>query len=197
MYKKQLGFQKLVCLLCVVAAALAFVYSLGIVTDLFDSLYSTMWNPNDLTQTDVPGSIIYYDIQDFNKQYVNANIVVILTAVLLFVTNTHVRRRYYVGNFAAVGIFSAAALGVTVWSHVQIEQYKHQYLTTVDFEALREFAEMWDTPYIESTFWLDAHYVVGGLMCLTVAILVGNMIWKIVLMQSEKKLLKAGEEAAV
>ena len=68
MYKKQLGFQKIVCLVCVIAAALAFVYSLGIVTDLFDSLYSTMWNPDDLTQTDVPGSIIYNDIQTFNKE---------------------------------------------------------------------------------------------------------------------------------
>ena len=197
MYKKQLGFQKIVCLVCVIAAALAFVYSLGIVTDLFDSLYSTMWNPDDLTQTDVPGSIIYYDIQTFNKEYVKYNIVVILTAVLLFVTNTHVRRRYYIGNYAAVGIFTVASLGVAFWSHQQIESYKHQYLTTVDFEALKEFADLWDTPYIESTFWFDAHYVVAAVMGLAVVLLIGNMVWKIVLMNAEKKLIHEGEEAAV
>ena len=42
MYKKQLTFQKIVCFAMLAAAALVFIYSLGIMTDLYDSLYSTM-----------------------------------------------------------------------------------------------------------------------------------------------------------
>ena len=61
MYKKQLVFQKYACLFAVIAAAVSFVYSLGIITDIYDTLYSTMMNPADLTQTFVPGSIIYYE----------------------------------------------------------------------------------------------------------------------------------------
>ena len=80
MYKKQLVFQKYACLLAVIAAAVSFVYSLGIITDIYDTLYSTMMNPNDLTQTFVPGSIIYYDMQEFNRQFTNISIVLILTA---------------------------------------------------------------------------------------------------------------------
>ncbi len=199
MYKKQLGFQKLVCLLCVIAVAASFVYSLGIITDIYDSLYATMWDPEDWSVTDVPGSSIYYEMQDFNKQFVIAGIVLILLACLLYLTNTHVRRRYYIGNYVSIGAYSAAVLAVCAWSHQMISAFKVQYQTTVDFEALKEFSEMWDTPYMgpEDTFMLDLHYAVAGLCILAVVVLLANMIWKIILMRSEKKLIEAGKEASV
>lgn len=196
MYKKQLRFQKIVCLFCVIAAAVSFVYGLGIMTDIYDSLYSTMMNPNDLTQTYVEGSIIYYDMQDFNKLFVNLSVGLILLAVLLFLTNTQVRRKYYIGNYVAIGLYSVATVGVSVWAHIQISAYKTQYLTTVDFEALKSFAEMWGKPYIESTFWLDLHYAVGVVAFLSVAALIGNTIWKINLMRGEQKLICEGEGVA-
>ena len=195
MYKKQLVFQKHLCMLAVIAAAMSFVYSLGIITDIYDTLYSTMMNPNDLTQTFVPGSIIYYDMQGFNRQYTNISIVLILTACLLYLTNTHIRRKYYIGNYVAIGIYSVATIGVTVWSHLQISAFKTQYLTTVDFEALKAFAEMWNKPYSESTLMLDLHYVVAAVALLSVAALIGNMVWKIQLMKAEDALIEAGKEA--
>ena len=195
MYKKQLFYQKYVCLFALIAAAVSFVYSLGVITDIYDSLYATMMNPDDLTQTLVPGSIIYYDMQSFNKAYMNASIVLILTAGLLYLMNTQVRRKYYIGNYVAIGIYSVATLGVTVWSHLQIEAFKVQYLTTVDFEALKSFAETWNKTYIESTFMLDLHYVVAAISLIAVAALIGNMIWKIRLMKEEDALIKAGKEA--
>lgn len=195
MYKKQLVFQKYACLLAVIAAAVSFVYSLGIITDIYDSLYSTMMNPNDLTQTFVPGSIIYYDMQDFNKTFMIVSIGLILTSCLLYLMNTQVRRKYYIGNYVAIAVYSIATLGVTIWSHLQIEAFKVQYLTTVDFEALKSFAEMWNKPYIESTFMLDLHYAVAAIAVLSVAALVGNMVWKIQLMKAENALIEAGKEA--
>lgn len=195
MYKKQLVFQKYACLLAVIAAAVSFVYSLGMITDIYDTLYSTMMNPNNLNETFVPGSIIYYDMQDFNKQFTNISIVLILTACLLYLTNTHVRRKYYIGNYVAIGIYSAATLGVTLWSHTQISAFKVQYLTTVDFEALKTFAQMWNKPYSESTFMLDLHYAVLILAVLSVAALIYSAVWKIQLMKAEDELLAAGKEA--
>lgn len=197
MYKKQLGFQKIVCLLAIVAAAVCFVYSLGMITDIYDSLYTTMRNPNDYTDTKVPGSIIYYDMQPFNRLFVNLSVGMLLLACLLFLTNTQIRRKYYFGNYMAIGIYSVAAVALAVWSHIQIEAFKVQYLTTVDFEALREYADMWKTFYTDSTFLLDLHYFVGGLMLLSVVLLVGNTVWKIQLMRSEKMLIDGGKEAAV
>lgn len=197
MYKKQLHFQKIACLIAIIAAAVSFVYSLGMITDIYDSLYPTMMDPNDLTQTYVPGSIIYYDMQDFNKQFVNASIVLILCGALLFVTNTQVRRKYYIGNYAATAIYCVATLGVQLWAQGQIAAFKVQYLTTVDFEALKTFSEMLKTPYIDSTLLLDLHMAVLAIAGLSVVLLVGNLVWKIILMRGEKKLVTAGKEAVV
>ena len=196
MYKKQLRFQKFACLFAIIAAAVSFIYSLGIMTDIYDSLYSTMMNPNDLTQTSVPGSIIYYDMQDFNKTFMYLSIGLILAAAFLFVSNTNIRRRYYIGNFVATGIYSVATLAVAVWSHIQIAAFKVQYLTTVDFEALKAFSELWGKPYIESTFWFDVHFFVSGLAIVSAAVLVYNLIWKVRMMREENALLEGGKEVA-
>lgn len=197
MYKKQLRFQKFACLFSVIAAAVSFIYSLGIMTDIYDSLYSTMMNPNDLTQTFVPGSIIYYDMQDFNKLFVYLGIVLILLACALYLTNTQVRRKYYIGNYVSIGLYSIATIAVAAWSHIQISAFKVQYLTTVDFEALKSFAETWGKTYIESTFWLDLHYLVLALAVASVVVLLANMVWKIQLMRAEDALVKEGKEAVV
>lgn len=195
MYKKQLVFQKYACLLAVIAAAVSFVYSLGIITDIYDTLYSTMMNPNNLSETFVPGSIIYYDMQEFNRQFTNVSIVLILIACVLYLTNTQVRRKYYIGNYVAIGVYSVATLGVTIWSHMQISAFKTQYLTTVDFEALKTFAEMWNKPYSESTFMLDLHYAVAIIAVLSVAALIVSAVWKVQLMKAEDALIEAGKEA--
>ena len=135
-------------------------------------------------------------MQDFNADFVSVSIGLILLACLLFLTNTQVRRRYYIGNYVAVALYSVATLAVTIWSHVQISAFKVQFLTTVDFEALKSYADKWGTLYTESTFWMDAHYFVGGVAVVSVVLLVANVIWKIAMMRGEKALLAAGEEAA-
>lgn len=195
MYKKQLTAQKFICLAAVIVSAAVFIYSLGIMTDLYDSLYSTMRNSSDLTKTDVSGSIVYYNMQEFNSQFLNASIVMIILSVLLFVTNTHSRRRYYIGNHVAVGIFSVASLALTIWAHGQIETYKAQFLQ-IDFAALKEHAELWNTTYTESTFWFDVHYVLFAILLIVVALLIGNVIWKSKLMKAEQNLIGKGKEAA-
>lgn len=196
MYKKQMNLQKIVCLLAIAASVLVFIYSLGIMTDLYDCLYSTMRNPADLTQTSVPGSIVYYDMQAFNSQYLNASIVLILTACLLFLTNTNIRRKYYIGNYCATGIYVVANLGVAFWSHAQIETYKAQFLQ-LDFEALQKHSELWKTAYTESTFWFDLHYCVMAITIIACVALIANMVWKMNLMKEEKALLSNGKEVAV
>jgi hypothetical protein len=197
MYKKQLALQKLICLLAVIVAAVSFVYALGAITDIYDALYSTMRDPTDVTITAVPGSIIYYDMQPFIKNFVNNSLVLILCGALLFVTNTHSRRKYYIGNYIATGIYSVGAVVLAVWSHIRMEAFKVQFLTTVDFEALKEYAELWETPYLEDTFLLDLHIGVSALLVLCAVLLAGNAVWKFVLMRSESKLIETGKEAAV
>jgi len=189
MYKRQMSVQKILCFLAVGVSAAVFVYSLGIITDLYDALYMTMRNPNDLTQTSVPGSIVYYTMQGFNQAFMLSGIALILLALLLFLTQTHVRRKYYVGNYASTGLWCAAAVGISVWGHIQVEYYKAQFLQ-IDFEALRKHADMWKTLYTESTFWFDLHYILFGLLLLTAVALVANAVWKVRLMRGEEALLR-------
>ncbi len=194
MYKKQLTLQKILCFLAIVSSAVVFLYSLGIMTDLYDTLYSTMRNPADLTQTDVPGSIVYYNMQNFNAYFLKCAIVLILLAVLLFITNTHIRRRYYIGNYIAVGAFAAANFYVAFEAHGYIEAYKERFLR-VDFEALKAHAELWKTAYTESTFWFDVHYAVFAFTLLVSVGLILCTVWKIRLMKEEKRLIAEGKEA--
>jgi len=195
MYKKQLTLQKILCLLAIISSVIIFLYSLGIMTDLYDTLYSTMRNPADLTQTDVPGSIVYYNMQGFNAYFLKSAIVLILLACLLFITNTHIRRKYYIGNYLAVGAFAAANFYVAFEAHSYIELFKARFLQ-VDFEALKAHADLWKTAYTESTFWFDVHYAVFAISLLVSIGLIACTIWKISLMKEEAKLIANGKGAA-
>lgn len=191
MYRKQMKLQRIFCIFALIAAACVFIYSLGMLTDLYDSLYPMMRNPDNLEETDVPGSIIYYDMQPFNHQLVISAIALILLAVLLFVTSTSSRRKYYAGNYIATCLNVAAEIGVTVWAHLRISAFKSQFINTVDFDSLEMWSGIWETPALtkESTFWFDIHYLVFALVLAAAALLTVNVIWKRKLMQGEKALL--------
>ena len=191
MYKKQMKLQRLLCLALLILCALIFLYSLGIMTDLYDSLYSTFRRG----KTSISGAEVYMDMQGFDRDFLHAAIALIVICLTLFITGTNRRRRYYIGNYIAVGVFSAAGTALAVWAHLMIESFKAQFLT-VDFEALAEHAAKKKTLYTESTFWFDIHYVILGLLLIGVALLVANLIWKRKLMKEEQALIARGEEAA-
>ena len=194
MYKKQMKIQKIVCFLVLAAGVVVFLYSLGIMTDLYDALYYTIPNKDNLDRSRVDGARVYYDMQPFNKQFLHLSIALLLCAVLLFLTNTHSRRRYYISNIIAVVLNAAANIYVAVWAHGQIVAFKEQFLQ-VDFEALAKFAQKQHTLYTESTFWFDIHIAVFGFAILCVILLIANMIWKFQLMKQEKQLIEAGKGA--
>lgn len=189
MYKKQLTAQKIICLLAIIASAVVFLYALGIMTDLYDALYDTMRNPRNVFQTDVEGSVVYYNMQEFNQYFLRYSIGLILLGVLLLITNTHVRRKYYIGNYVATGLFAVASVAISVFGHHYIEIFKGQF-QQVDFAALKEHAELWGTLYTESTFWFDLHYFVFALLLIIAALLVANAVWKTRLMKEEQALLR-------
>lgn len=199
MYKKQMTIQKAVCLFVLCTSVIVFIYSLGIMTDLYDSLYYTITdasNRENVRRNSVAGAFLYYDMQDFNKQFLHYGIGLILISLLLFITNTHVRRRYYVGNIIAVAVNVIANVYVAVWAHTRISAYRADFLN-VDFEALKTFSERRHTYYTESTFFFDIHYLVFCLAIIACVLLVANMIWKFSLMKKEQHLIDAGKGVAV
>ncbi len=135
------------------------------------------------------------DMQGFDKDFLHASIAMIVLCLGLFITSTHSRRRYYIGNYVSIGLFSAAGIALTAWAHLRIETFKAQFLG-IDFEALAEHAAKKKTLYTESTFWFDIHYVIFGLLLIGIALLIANAIWKRKLMKEEQALVIQGKEAA-
>lgn len=197
MYKKQLTWQKILCFAALVACGLVFLYALGMSTDLYDGLFYALPEEAKLetAKVNVPGAEIYYNIQPFNRALLNSSIVMVLLACLLFVTNTHSRRRYYIGNAVSTVAFSGAGIGISVWAHQQIEAFKAQFLQ-IDFEAYEKYATRRRKEYIDSTFWFDAHYVVIAVVILVCVALLVNYGWKLYLMKAEKKLIDEGKGVA-
>ena len=192
MYKKQMKMQRIACYLSIAASALVFLYALGIMTDLYDMLYTMVPVPDDPTSVKVAGAMIYYDMQGFNKSLLGASIGLILSSVLLFITNTHARRKYYIGNYAAIAISAVANIGVALWAHGQIAAYKAQYLSTVDFEQLERRLSRAGT-YTDSTFWFDVNTGLFAFALIVVALLVVCAVWKASLMKNERRLIEAGK----
>lgn len=198
MYKKQLTWQKILCFAALAACGLLFVYSLGLSTDLYDGLFYALPEEAKLetAKVNVPGAEVYYNIQPFNRALLNSSIVLILLACLLFITSTHNRRRYYIGNAVSTFVFAGAGVGISVWAHQQIEAFKAQFLQ-MDFETYLKYATRRKKDYIDSTFWFDAHYVVLAVLILVCLALAVNFFWKLRLMKLEKKLINEGKGVAV
>lgn len=197
MYKKQMTWQKILCFAALAACGIMFLYALGLSTDLFDGLFYALPEEAKLatSKVNVPGAEIYYMIQPFNKLLLNNSIWMLLLACLLFITSTHIRRRYYISNTISTFAFSAAGIGVSAWAHQKISEYKAQFLQ-IDFAAYEKYANRRRKEYIDSTFWFDAHYLVFALVLIVCAALIFNYFWKRSLMKAEKQLIDAGKGGA-
>ncbi len=195
MYKTQLTWQKILCFAALAACGVMFFYSLGMSTDLYDGLFYALPEEHKIAEAKIAGSEIYYQIQPFNRQLLSASIMLLLLACLLFITSTHSRRRYYVGNAISTFVFAGAGVGVSLWAKQQVAAFKAQFLN-MDFDAYLNYATRRKKAYIDSTFWFDAYNVVFVLMVLVCIALVLNFVWKLYLMRAEKKLIEQGKGVA-
>ena len=195
MYKKQMILQRIVCYALLVATTLVFIYSLGLVTDMYEAGFG-FWAENyEKFAPQVEGTEVYYLIQGFNSELTICGIVLILLAVSQFLFQNHARRRYYIANYITVGVNTIAAIAAYVWALGEISTYRELYLK-VNFEQLKEVNELWGNvyKYTDSTFWFDFGEVVFAFLLITTVLNVANLVFKILLMNAEKKLIEAGKE---
>lgn len=181
-------FQRFLCYAALIAAALVFLYSLGIMTDMYGAFANTIRRPTSPDKSSVAGTGILYYMQDFNRTFTNVSIVLIVVSLTLFITCTHSRRKYYIGNFISTALCFISNVAATIWLVPQIMDYRAQYMQ-VDFAALKEHAESAGSLYTDSTFWFDISFVVFGILLLVSVLLVVNLILKIILMKEEKRLI--------
>lgn len=197
--------QKVICLLALIASVVNFIYALGLMTDVYDGLspvqdtkrvgqmqkmfYRNWPKGEPYPETNFE---VYQEMQPFNRTLLMVSIGLILLAVLLYITNTAGRRKYYVGNYIAVALNAVAQIAAVCWMHVQVTGFRADY-ALVNQEFLAFVLEKQSKAFVYSTFWFDAHYFVMVLSIVAAALLVANAIWKQWLMKQEEKLLEAGK----
>lgn len=190
MYKKQMLVQRIISFAVLAAAVLVFVYSLGLVTDLH--YYNFAYYAEIPGQPLFEGADIYNEIQPFNRQLTAAGIVLILSALLLFVFGSHKRRKYYIGNYIAIGLNAALTLAVSVWGILNVIKYRAMY-DLIDFETFTFYqAQIFKQPYDISPFWFDAGYFVFAVAILITVLSLLSLAFKIYVMRAERKLLEEG-----
>jgi hypothetical protein len=190
MYKKQMTLQRIVCYLILVASALVFIYSLGLVTDMRDNGFGrhAEFYPDYVA---VKGTEVYYIIQDFNRQLTAVGLVLILLAVAQLVFRNHVRRKYYIANYITVGVGAAANIGATIWALINIFKYKEMY-QNVDFETLAEKAELYGHACNPSTFWFDISIPLFAILIGATLLSLASLGWKLYVMKSEREAIGKG-----
>ena len=196
MYRLQMKLQRIISYLCLAAGALTFIYSLGLSTDVY-FLKQILAVDNKFK-----GVEMYYAMQPFNKDLTTASIVLILLAVSLLVFNNHTRRKYYIANYITVGLSSVANFFVAIWGLINVFYYKAMFLA-VDFTELHKLIDRAPAsvfidngldpenlagPY--STFWFDISIFVFAVLIIATLLNIANVIFKIYVMNEEKKLLE-------
>lgn len=194
MYKLQMKLQKIITFFCLAAAALTFIYSLGVSTDAY-FLRSVI-----SLGKEVPGSEMYAEMQPFNKLFTTLSIVLILLAVSCLVFNNHTNRKYYFANYCTTILSSIANIYVAIWAFINVFHYKAKFLA-VDYSNLTKVpAKVLQNAGIDpenvmgpySTFWFDISILVLSVLIIASLLNIANMVFKTMLMKEEKRVLKNG-----
>ena len=214
--KTQMRFKKYLCLVMLIVGALAVVYSFCYATGGLAELGRAL--DTDGTSLFVAGkdkndATLFIDIQGFNDALMYCGIVMVLLAVLLYITACNSRRNYYITNYVATGVCAGGNIimsvilmalnGVwmgrfmnvdfTAWAEsnadnvARLNAYYGSYGLEVPPEVLEPY-----THYSESVAWFAIGFVVFFIVIAASVLLILNLVWKIKLMQGEKKLLNGG-----
>ena len=198
-------FQKYICLVMLIVGALAlayaFCYSSGGLSELGQMLKSDGVTSKFTADTErgLYDATLYNDIQGFNDALMYCGIVMILLGVLLYATACNKRRNYYITNYVATGVCAGGNIIISVilmaLNGVWMGRFKN-----VDFDSWKAYNALGDifsetggaagfSHYSESTAWFAVGFVVYIIVILASVLLILNLVWKIKLMQGEKKLL--------
>lgn len=118
----QMKFQKLIVICAFIMACLTFVYAYSFATQF----YPLSQDAAQMYLNDV-GRNYYADIQPFNRTLATLSLVFVLVSVLLFVSISHKRRRYYLFNYIATGVYAVSAVAFSAFSFINIFKWMGTY----------------------------------------------------------------------
>ena len=186
--KTQMRFQKILILVSLIIAALATLYSWIFCSGVFAQIAQVLTDAPEVTE-------LHEAAQNFTNLFQILGIVLILCIVLLYITACNSRRNYYITNYVAIGIAVVYMLVYAILLVVNLANVS-SILSSTDLSGAKAAYEA--AFYHEKLFgafqtesWtIGVGYALFAIV-LVDAVLIGlNLLWKIKLMQGEKKLLE-------
>lgn len=205
--KTQMKVQKYLCLVMLILGAISLLYAFMYMSGPIYSLGRAINNSSEIhfswfqAADGKYDAMLYEEMQSFNTLLMYFGIVMILLAVLLYITSCQKRRNYYISNYVAIGACAGGDFVLSLVCLIMNAIWRGKFLN-VDFDAWALFLEMNPSENTEkisadnSTLWFDLGFVVYILIIIASVLLILNLVWKIMLMKGEKKLL-ANENALV
>ena len=207
-------FQKYICLAMLILGALALVYAFcyasGGLTQLGQLVEPTNQTSKFHAANGKEDATLFIDIQGFNDALMYCGIIMILLAVVLYITSCNKRRNYYISNYVATGVCAGGNIIISLilmilngiwmgrfqnvdfaawkaWNERGIAEWQDAFKN--DPESLTDAILEPYTHYSESVAWFAIGFVVYILIIIASVLLILNLVWKIKLMQGEKQLL--------
>lgn len=199
--KTQMRFQKILLIVSLVIAAICTAFSWMFCSGVFANITLIL----DKAGTWV--SELYEVSQQFTATFQTLGIILILVVVLLFITSCHSRRKYYISNYIAIGIAVVYMLIYAILLIVNLSNVS-VVLASVDFSAevikndvgdMVSIITYYNSIYrgifgdFQTTSWtIPFGYVLAVIVIIDAVVIALNLLWKIRLLQGEKKLLESG-----
>lgn len=215
----QMKFQKWVVIGAFIMALMTFVFAYAVFATPFYPLSSlggqffelkALLDPSEILFYDEVGYNFFNDVQPFNRQLATFSLIFIVLSLILFVSVSHKRRRYYLFNYVATGVYAVSGVAYGVYSIINLIHWSGVY-NKINFSgaiaaAEAEIEEISSYP-IESianmskalqlqldSFKSDvpqktAVFIIGivifSLIIVAAGLLVFNCIWKAKAMKAE------------
>lgn len=190
-------FQKILCFVSLILAALVIVFSFCFVSGcLYNAKMYSARRGDPLGMYDLS-----FAAQNVSNTMLIIGIIFLLAVVTLFIMATNTRRKYYITNYISIGLVTVMALVVAIVGIVTLSNCVAEY-SLIDWAACQKTIEanplQYTNGYSDNIVTVYLGYVLCGIMVVLAAAHALNLVWKIKLMQGEKKLLESGslKEAA-
>ena len=205
--KTQMKFQKIMCLVMLLAGALSAVYCFIYCSAGLANIGLSLSPERDAVTGEYKfdagfekAQQLYLDVQPFNTALLILSIIMIIAAAILYITATNKRRNYYISNYVATGLICAVDIGTSLYVLIMNSIFLSRFKAIISDPVLnakyQEIAAGNETiNYVTSTWNFALGYVVYILVIAACVGLILNLVWKLKLMRGEKQLL-SGEKVA-
>ena len=194
----QMKFQKFAVWFAFIMAVVTFFYAYSFATPFYQLSQQTAQ-----TYLNDTGKGFFDNIQPFNRLLAIFSIAFIVLSLTLFISMSHKRRRYYVFNYVAAGVYTAAGASYGVFAVISILKWSKEY-AKINFNevvaamkeeieyarealkpALQQELDQFVADVPTSTPVFAIGIVVFAVVLVAAGLLVFNCIWKAKNMKKE------------